>query len=119
MNDDACPTSSGQGDVIDKLTIQMSDMEDSLQTSQSETTSLRQQITIFEQELVNSQDEVHEVMHALEQLAYDTKDREIESIVTEKQLLLEEMGSLQVSQCVRGACIKHILNGHNFSSIGQ
>ncbi len=97
----------------------MTDMEDSLQTSQSETSSLRQQITIFEQELVNSQDEVHEVMHALEQLAvsYDTKDREIESIVTEKQLLLEEMGSLQVSQCMR--VLKHLLNGHNFSFIGQ
>ena len=44
------------------------------------------------------QDEVHEVMQALEELAvsYDTKDREIESIATEKQLLLEEMEQLQV-----------------------
>ncbi len=85
--------------MIEKLTIQMAEMEESLHTSERDTTSLRQQITIFEQELVNSQDEVHEVMHALEQLAvsYDTKDREIESIATEKQLLLEEMGSLQVS----------------------
>ncbi|XP_064401804.1 kinesin heavy chain-like isoform X2 [Halichondria panicea] len=88
-----------QGEMIEKLTIQMAEMEESLHTSERDTTSLRQQITIFEQELVNSQDEVHEVMHALEQLAvsYDTKDREIESIATEKQLLLEEMGSLQDS----------------------
>ena len=38
------------------------------------------------------------MMQALEELAvsYDTKDREIESIATEKQLLLEEMEQLQV-----------------------
>ena len=37
-------------------------------------------------------------MQALEELAvsYDTKDREIDSIATEKQLLLEEVEGLQV-----------------------
>lgn len=51
------------------------------------------------------QDEVHEVMQALEELAvsYDTKDREIESIATEKQLLLEEMEQLQV--CLVGPTV--------------
>lgn len=48
---------------------------------------------------VHAQDEVHEVMQALEELAvsYDSKDREIESIVSEKALLMEEMEELQVT----------------------
>ena len=57
------------------------------------------QIAIIEQELVNSQDEVHEVMQALEELAvsYDTKDRDIGSVQEEKQALLDELDQLQGS----------------------
>ena len=44
-----------QGEVIEKLTLQIDELEESLQTSQRETVSLKKQITIFEQELVNSQ----------------------------------------------------------------
>ncbi len=62
------------------------------------------QITVIEQELVNSQEEVHEVMQALEELAvsYDTKDRDVESTMGEKQLLMDEIEQLQV-------CLKHSL----------
>ena len=54
---------------------------------------------MIEQELLNSQDEVHEVMQALEELAvsYDSKDREIEAAQNEKKLFLEELDKLQVT----------------------
>ena len=50
--------------------------------------------------MVNSQEEVHEVMQALEELAvsYDSKDREIEASHSEKQLLTEELEQLQVRE---------------------
>ena len=50
--------------------------------------------------MVNSQEEVHEVMQALEELAvsYDSKDREIEASHSEKQLLTEELEQLQVGE---------------------
>ena len=53
---------------------------------------------MIEQELVSSQEEVHEVMQALEELAvsYDSKDREIESVHTERRLLAEENEEIQV-----------------------
>ena len=59
------------------------------------------QIAIIEQEMVNSQEEVHEVMQALEELAvsYDSKDREIEASHNEKHLLTEELEQLQVGEC--------------------
>ena len=62
--------------------------------------SLPPQIAIIEQEMVNSQEEVHEVMQALEELAvsYDSKDREIEASHSEKQLLTEELEQLQVGE---------------------
>ena len=49
--------------------------------------------------MVSSQNEVREVMQALEELAvsYDSKDREIEAAHTEQQLLQEEVGELKVS----------------------
>ena len=73
-------------------------MEDSLQSSQQEGILLKKQITVIEQELLNSQDEVHEVMQALEELAvsYDSKDREIEAAQNEKKLFLEDLEKLQV-----------------------
>ena len=62
------------------------------------TLSSPHQITVIEQELVSSQEEVHEVMQALEELAvsYDSKDREIESVHTERRLLTEENEEIQV-----------------------
>ena len=53
---------------------------------------------MIEQELLNSQEEVHEVMQALEELAvsYDSKDREIEAAHSEKKLFFEEIEKLQV-----------------------
>ena len=60
---------------------------------------MKKQITVIEQELLNSQDEVHEVMQALEELAvsYDSKDREIEAAQSEKKLFVEELEKLQVT----------------------
>lgn len=46
-------------------------------------------------------------MQALEELAvsYDSKDREIESIVSEKTLLMEEMEELQVTTPPLSVCM--------------
>jgi kinesin family protein 5 len=83
---------------VESLTTQLQDLEDSLQSSQKEGILLKKQITVIEQELLNSQEEVHEVMQALEELAisYDSKDREIETAHSEKKLFLKEMEKLQV-----------------------
>ena len=91
------------------MTSQLHELEDNHQTSQEEGVLLRKQITIIEQELLNSQDEVHEVMQALEELAvsYDSKDREIEAAQNEKKVFTEEMERLQVSVCVC-VCVREI-----------
>ena len=92
-----------QGEVIERLTSQLHELEDNLGASQKEGILLKKQITVIEQELLNSQDEVHEVMQALEELAvsYDCKDREIEAAQNEKKLFVEELEKLQVT----GACL--------------
>lgn len=78
--------------------MQQTELEENLQKSQLECTQLKKQIAIIEQEMVNSQDEVQEVMMALEELAvsYDSKDREIEAARNEKQIYLTEMEKIQV-----------------------
>ena len=87
-----------QTEIVERLTTQLHELEDNLQSSQKEGILLKKQITVIEQELLNSQEEVHEVMQALEELAvsYDSKDREIEAAQSEKKLFLEEMEKLQV-----------------------
>ena len=90
-----------QSEIVERLTSQLHELEDNLQSSQKEGILLKKQITVIEQELLNSQEEVHEVMQALEELAvsYDSKDREIEAAHSEKKLFLEEMEKLQVILC--------------------
>ena len=87
-----------QTEIVERLTTQLHELEDNLQSSQKEGILLKKQITVIEQELLNSQEEVHEVMQALEELAvsYDSKDREIEAAQSEKKLFIEEMEKLQV-----------------------
>ena len=87
---------------MENLTLQQQELEESLQTSQLECTELKKQIAIIEQELVNSQDEVQEVMMALEELAvsYDSKDREIEAAYNVKQIYQDEMEKMQVCVCI-------------------
>ena len=87
-----------QTEIVERLTTQLQELEDNLQSSEKEGILLKKQITVIEQELLNSQEEVHEVMQALEELAvsYDSKDREIEAAQSEKKLFIEEMDKLQV-----------------------
>ena len=60
------------------------------------------QITVIEHELLSSQEEVHEVMQALEELAvcYDTKDREIGTVFDDKLTLAQENERIQVRKDV-------------------
>ena len=60
------------------------------------------QITVIEHELLSSQEEVHEVMQALEELAvsYDTKDREIGTVFNDKLTLAQENERIQVRKDV-------------------
>ena len=57
---------------------------------------------VIEHELLSSQEEVQEVMQALEELAvsYDTKDREIGAVFSEKHMLTQENERVQVSGVV-------------------
>ena len=78
------------------------------------------QITVIEHELLSSQDEVHEVMQALEELAvsYDTKDREMGAVYNEKQLLTQENERIQVRAFSEGVGKERERERDIFSSVG-
>ena len=99
--------------MVEKLTLQLQEAEDIAESSQHEALSLKKQVNILflklssnvsgqiieiEKDLTRSQEEVQEVMQALEELAvsYDDKDMEIQTLQQEKSALNSEMEILVV-----------------------
>lgn len=100
--------------MVEKLTLQLQEAEDIAESSQHEALSLKEQVNVLflksssntsgqiieiEKDLTRSQEEVQEVMQALEELAvsYDDKDMEIQTLQQEKSTLNSEMEVLMVN----------------------
>ena len=100
--------------MVEKLTLQLQEAEDIAESSQQEALSLKEQVNLIflkssssvsgqiiaiEKDLTHSQEEVQEVMQALEELAmsYDDKDIEIQTLQEEKNTLNSEMEVLVVN----------------------
>ncbi|CAI8013143.1 Kinesin heavy chain [Geodia barretti] len=86
-----------QSELVEKLTMKLGDIEENFEELQKDNATIKKQITVIEHELLSSQEEVHEVMQALEELAvsYDTKDREIGTVFNDKLTLAQENERIQ------------------------
>ncbi|XP_019856886.1 PREDICTED: kinesin heavy chain-like isoform X2 [Amphimedon queenslandica] len=102
-----------QTQKVEALSLSLKEMNLLLETSQEETMKLQEQMSSVERELVHSQEEVQEVMQALEELAtsYDSKDTQIKELTNENEAMITENNVLKASIDAKDREINELMEG--------